>query len=195
VDVARLAKGADVVTIGNGITLTPASREFIRQLVRSLGEHGKPMVLDAGALRTVRIQDCSGCLLTPHANEYAGLLANSGIEDGHFRDVQERLRDNVILLKRTHRGHGETVILSRDRAIVNRTGTAAMTKGGTGDVLAGLAAGLIAQGNNLFMSAACAAYVNGRTGELLAREQGFGFTASDLARNIPRVLRRFQRIA
>jgi NAD(P)H-hydrate epimerase len=194
-DAARLAKGADAVVLGNGITLTPASREFIRLLVRHFSEHGKPLVLDAGALHVVRIQDCRGTVLTPHAREYEDLLRHSGIEGHDFRDIQERLRDNVILLKRVHKGHGETVILGKTRAVVNRAGTAAMTKGGTGDVLTGLTAGLIAQGNDPYMAAACAAYVNGKAGELLTREQGFGFTASDLARALPRVLKRFQHIA
>jgi NAD(P)H-hydrate epimerase len=188
--VLELARTADVVAIGNGITLAPASAAFIRALVRKLASLKKPVVLDAAALRTVRIQDCRHAVLTPHANEYAHLLRNSALVGAGYPDVQRHLNDTVLLLKKGH-----CVILDHARAAETRTGTAGMTKGGMGDVLAGLTAGLIAQGNDQFTAACAAAYVNGKAGEFLTREQGFGFTASDLALSLPRVLKRFQRIA
>ena len=67
-------------------------------------------------------------------------------------------------------------------------GNAGMTKGGTGDVLAGLCAGFLAQTRDLEQSAVNAAYFNGLIGDiLLKRKKGFTYLASDMAEEIKRI--------
>jgi NAD(P)H-hydrate epimerase len=71
---------------------------------------------------------------------------------------------------------------------VNRTGNAGMTKGGTGDVLAGLIAALACK-NDLFLAGGAGAYLNGLAGDRLQRRVGFAYNASDLVEEIPLTLR------
>jgi len=63
-----------------------------------------------------------------------------------------------------------------------------MTKGGTGDVFAGLVAGLYAQ-NEAFVSEVCASYINKKAGEDLYKKNGYWFNASDLAERIPETMK------
>ena len=81
------------------------------------------------------------------------------------------------------------IILSKDRYLLNHTGNEAMTKGGTGDVLAGLCAGFLAQSKDLVKSASAAAWINGHIGDILAkRKHGPFFLASDMVEEIKRIL-------
>ena len=69
----------------------------------------------------------------------------------------------------------------------NRTGDPAMTVGGTGDVLAGIAGALLCR-LPAFDAACIAAYVSGRAGEAVVAERGGGMLASDIVNKIPSVL-------
>ena len=66
-----------------------------------------------------------------------------------------------------------------------------MTIAGTGDVLSGLTAGFIAQSNDLFNSACAAAFINGLAGEEAQKHIGRSFTASDLTKYIPKLIKRY----
>ena len=181
-EVLKLAKGADVVEIGNGISLE--SKKFMQKIIKKVG---KPLVIDAGALRVIRLQDVKNAVLLPHAKEFEALLKNSKLTE---KSVQEHLGSNVLVIK----GHPKTIIMSKNKTAVNTSGNAGMTHGGTGDVLAGVITGLIAQGNDLFTSAKIAAYVNGKSGELLYEKLGFGYLASDLVKTFPIILKKYQKI-
>ncbi len=182
-EVLALAEKADVVEIGNGISFTPGAAEFMWKVAT---QARRPVVLDAAALRVVRLQDVSGAVFLPHAKELEVLLENSRIL---LKDVQKYLGSNVLVKK----GHPRTEIISKDQVVVSSTGNAGMTHGGTGDVLAGIVAGLMAQGNDAFRAACAAVYCNGRAADLLFRKKGFGYLASDMVEMIPTVLKRFQR--
>ncbi len=64
-----------------------------------------------------------------------------------------------------------------------------MTKGGTGDVLAGLTAALYCKNDDPFLVASCASFINKKAGENLFRKVGYYFNSSDLADEIPRIMR------
>lgn len=96
--------------------------------------------------------------------------------------------NNVVLLKGRY-----DIILSEKNIFINTTGNEGMTVGGTGDVLAGIVAGLLSQKNYAFTSSAVAAYANGAAGDILYNEMGIGFLASDLIPLIPVVLKRFRK--
>ncbi len=182
-EVVKLAEKADVVEIGNGIAFTPEAKEFMQQVLWKIK---KPLVIDAAALRVIRLQDVKNSILLPHAKELEALLKNSRLTES---EIPKNLGSNVLVKK----GHPETATISKNKIAYNRTGNAGMTHGGTGDVLAGIVAALVAQGNNLFTSAVAATYVNGKAADLLYRKKGFGYIASDLVEAIPLVLRKFQR--
>jgi len=182
-EVLKLTKDADVIEIGNGIAFTPGAKEFMQRII---AKFNKPLVLDAAALRVVRMQQLKNAVLLPHAKELKALLANSRIKE---KDLQKNLGTNVLIKK----GHPKTIIMSRTKTETNTTGNAGMTHGGTGDVLAGIVAGLISQGNDPFIACCAAAYANGKAADILYKQKGFGYLASDLVNMMPFMLKQFQK--
>lgn len=145
-----------------------------------------PLVLDADALTllspiTHGFTDCD--VMTPHVGEFRRAFpgiysaAQSHIDAARAAAAYARC---VVLLKGP-----DTVVAAPDgRAIVNTTGTPFLASAGSGDVLAGLIAGLIAQGMPSFEAAAAAAWLHGRAGEAC----GPGLIADDIPEKIPRLL-------
>ena len=89
----------------------------------------------------------------------------------------------VILLK------GQVDIVSDGKRVkLNYTGNPGMTVGGTGDVLTGIVAALLAQKADSFEAAVAAAFVNGAAGDLVVSELGYHIVATDLIEHIPQVL-------
>ena len=88
----------------------------------------------------------------------------------------------LILLK-----GGKDEVAFNDRQVTIEGGSAGMTKGGTGDVLAGLAAALYCK-NDAWTSAVAASYINKKAGEALAGKMGYWFNATDLANQIPQTM-------
>ena len=84
--------------------------------------------------------------------------------------------------------------MSKTKKAFNSSGHPGMTHGGCGDVLAGIIAGLVAQGNDKFLSCKIAAYINGKAAEKLAKKFGVGFLASDLILEIPQMLKKYQKV-
>ncbi len=192
-EIIRMSKEFDVLLVGNGLGLRRETKSFAKKVVKSLS---CVKVIDADAIKSIRLQDAENSIITPHRAEFDFLLGNSGIKAGHM-SLQEKIAaakkiigNNVILLK-VRSGSVTGIVFSKDKIAYNTVGNAGMTAAGTGDVLAGLCAGLAAQGNSLFASACAAAYVNGCAGDLLFREYGYGFTATDLADKISFVLKRW----
>ncbi len=117
------------------------------------------------------------------------ILANKNInneEDINLRInlIQNKLKNNIILFK----GPVDKII-SKDKIRLNKTGNEGMTKGGTGDILTGIIASLVSQGNSFFDSAYYAAFINGRAGDILKDKLGYGFLASDILDEIPYIMK------
>jgi NAD(P)H-hydrate epimerase len=164
----------DSLLIGPG--LSEQSDKFIKKII---GQTNIPKVIDATAIKSTDLAEVDNAIFTPHQKEFEILLTNSNLNEDNFRD---HLNNNVVLLK-----GAEDKIFSQNQQAKNITGNSVMTKGGTGDVLAGLAAGFAAQGYSLFESACKAAYINGAVGDYLQEKMGITFIASDLVKNIHQV--------
>ena len=167
--IVKLAGNFDVVLVGNGIGRRPETVKFAAEICRKVKGF---KVIDADAIKAVRLQDMSDSVITPHRKEFEILLSNSRCNE---KNVRSKIGNNVILLK----GATDRIIF-RDRTAYNRTGHAGMTVAGTGDVLAGLAAGILAQEKNPWKAALAAARVNGKIGRALAKKYGYGYKASDM---------------
>lgn len=186
-DVIEQAK-ADVLLLGNGA----GTDERTRALFRKLMALPQPKVLDADALKAVRERDCERCILTPHRKELETFLENSGSRQAALpvKEDPEELqtvlsgfidRGNILLLK-----GAPDYVIGREIAR-NETGNPGMTKGGTGDVLAGLCAGYYAQLRDPWHAACNAAYLNGQLGDILMeRKKGYTYLASDLVEELTR---------
>lgn len=185
-DILQMAKQSDVILLGNGAGEKPRTQRLIRRLASLEGKK----IIDADGIKAVQIKALKNAIITPHPHELDIFLENSNEPvPKDMGDLQGQIPDffaqgNVLLIK----GTADTII-SHDRIRQNRTGNPGMTRGGTGDVLAGLAAGLYAQIADPFDAACSAAFINGRIGDILeARHKGHSFIASDMIAEIKRLL-------
>jgi len=173
-----LAERADVVVCGNGLGTDSQAA------VESVAPHCKKAVFDADALQLPLPAASGETIYTPHAGEFARITGTALPDDtvGRARAARKAgIRGTVIL-----KGHTD-IITDGTRVRFNRTGDPAMTVGGTGDVLSGVAGALLCH-LPAFEAACIAAYVCGKAGESVAAERGSGMLASDLVDRIPSVL-------
>ncbi len=174
----RAAREADVVVIGPGLGADS------HDLILRVAEASRRAVIDADALR-LPLPKAGETIYTPHSREFARAFDEelSGDPEKDATVVRDACPESAsILLK------GETDIISDGRRVrFNRTGVPAMTVGGTGDILAGVAAALLCR-MPAFEAAAVAAYATGRAGEEAAQSIGDGLIASDLLLFIAQIL-------
>lgn len=162
----------------------------------------KKWVIDAGALQMMEpkwlVPLNGNVILTPHPREF-GMIFSSVIPN-LVRDPKQKNEEmlNQVqhdIVKQMAEKYNCTILLkgktdivcSSSKCIEVSGGNAGMTKGGTGDVLAGLVAALACK-NDLFLSALAGSYFNKQAGESLFEKVGFYFNASDLADEIPHVM-------
>ena len=177
------AAEVDVVVLGPGLGEAPETMDAVAGFLA--GYEGRAVV-DADALAVVPDVETDATLVcTPHQGELRE-MGGPGSDDWRERAdlVQDFAADlgHVLLVKGAY-----DVISDGEETRVNRTGNPGMTVGGTGDVLAGVTAALLAVSDPL-CAAAMAAYANGRAGDLLVEERGYGLLASDLPAEIRCVL-------
>lgn len=142
----------------------------------------KKWVVDAGALQMVQPQLLtSHVIITPHPGELERVLSKLG--SSSQQGVSQLLQTGVTVLLKGQTDH----VYSAGQDIEIEGGNAGMTKGGTGDVLAGLVAGLYAT-NEAVPAAVVASAVNKKAGDALYETVGPFFNASDLAKKVPPVL-------
>lgn len=179
----------DAILIGPGMTTHEDSARLVRQIVS--GDRG-PIVVDADALNV-----CAGetgvlsnkdVILTPHPGEMARLLGISvdKVQEDRVaaaRSLAEKTGAVTVL-----KGAGTVVLAPGMAPMINMTGNPGMATGGSGDVLGGLMAGLVAQGMELADAARAAVYIHGRAGDIaaLVNSQAAMIT-SDIIRMFPPV--------
>lgn len=190
-EVYGAAEGKQAVALGPGLGTSDATVDTVRELVKGLAE--VPLVLDADGLNafTGRIGDIGArrgpTVLTPHPGEMARLLGTTSAE------VQA---DRVGAARRAARSSGAVVILKGHLSLVaepegevyvNPTGNPGMASGGSGDVLTGLVAALLAQGYDALVAAQLAVYLHGLAGDLaLVDGAPEALSAGDLIDALPR---------
>src|SRR6058998_2502785 len=189
--ILEIASGMDAAVIGPGLGATDATKDAIRVLVRALN---LPTVLDADAL-TAAGEDL-GCLagkrgiVTPHHKEYEVLTGTTLPGDP---------RVTIEAVKAFAKKSGFTVLLKGAPDVIadgashrlNKVHNVGMTKGGTGDSLAGICGGLLAKRVPPFIAARMAAFANGYAGNLAFEEKSYGMMTTDLIEKVPRVLKDF----
>lgn len=195
--ILKRAAAADVVVVGSGLSRTPEAAELARRLISGCP---RPLVIDADGLNALEgatkllEQGDAPRVLTPHLGEAARLtgLSAATLEAKRLDAALEwagRLR-SVLVLK----GAPTVTAAPRGIATVNPTGNAGLASAGTGDVLCGVIAALMAQGLDAYDAARLAAFVHGAAGDLAAAEIGaVGFSAGDCVERLPRVIQRLRR--
>ena len=198
----ELTKAMTVLAIGPGISRVPETSALVRALV----ERSKiPIVLDADGLNAFegRAEELSGkgrtLVITPHPGEMARLAGCS------IPDVQ---KDRLGVARKFAREHELIVVLKGNRTLViqpdgeawvNTTGNPGMSTGGTGDILTGMVAGMIAQSKavrnpDVILQAVCAAvHLHGLAADVMLNEVGeHAMVATDLLRGLPRAMAQAQ---
>lgn len=190
-------KRLNAVVLGPGLGVGRQTREMVIAALTSgagasakAGATKKGVVLDADAITA--FQDDSEflfrllhdrCVLTPHAGEFErlfpGLLDQSASKLDAVRAAAKRA-GCVVLLK----GADTVIAAPPGKAAINANAPPSLATAGAGDVLAGLVAGLLAQGMAAFDAAACAAWLHGEA----ANRLGPGLIAEDLPEMLPKVL-------
>ena len=165
----------------NAVLIGPGAGGPMRGAVRAVHAAGRAMALDADALRPGLPEGRGGRhLMTPHEGEFARMFDCTGDRLSRAR-AAAAASGWTILLKGP-----ETVVASPcGRAAVNDCAPAWLATAGSGDVLAGMAVGLMAQGLPAFEAGAAAAWLHGRA----AARFGAGLIAEDLPDMLPAVLR------
>jgi NAD(P)H-hydrate epimerase len=197
-DVLKLSNGFDAVLVGNGIGMH--AKSFVKKYVK---ESNKLLVIDADGIKAISISDIDNAILTPHNRELGIFLKNSKIKKNTIKKIinEKNIKNKSLLIKKIlndKKNKNKRIIIllkgpvdaviSKDKVRLNRTGNAGMTKAGTGDVLAGLCAGFLAQSDDLFQSAVNGAYFNGLIGDILLRKKkGFTYLASDMVDEIKKI--------
>jgi hydroxyethylthiazole kinase-like uncharacterized protein yjeF len=191
----KLVEGKTVLAVGPGIGTHAETAEFVRAVVN---KYPLPVVLDADGLNAFAgrmdafgpgVRPAGATVLTPHPGEMARLTG---------RKTAEIQAQRVEVAREFARKHGVNLVLKGFRSLtagpdgqvwVNSTGNPGMATGGTGDVLTGLLAGLLAQypGRSVTEVAASAVYLHGLAGDLAAQEFGqASLIAGDLLEAVPR---------
>jgi hydroxyethylthiazole kinase-like uncharacterized protein yjeF len=181
-----LARRTAAVLVGPGMMEAETTAAFVRGLLPLFGS--SRVVLDAAAMDAVAMLGVleQPVLLTPHAGEMAHLsgLAREAVEAQPLDVAREHARrwGAVVALK----GATTCIADAQGHAWRHQGGTSGLATSGSGDVLAGIAAGLAARGASLEHAAVWAVALHARAGELLARQVGpLGFLARELAAKVP----------
>ncbi len=187
---AALARGKEAVLVGPGLSTHASTGEFLYNLLPKLSG---PAVIDADALNLLGLRPemlarlPRPAVLTPHPGEFARLTGLSTAEV-----LKRRLelapafaaKHNVYLVLKGYR----TLVAAPDgRLFINPTGNPGMATGGSGDVLSGILASLLAQVKDPFLSALAGVYVHGLSGDLAAEALSEkALVAGDIIRYLPK---------
>jgi ADP-dependent NAD(P)H-hydrate dehydratase / NAD(P)H-hydrate epimerase len=190
-----LVKGMSVLAIGPGVSRNAETAEFVRTVV---GKYAMPMVLDADGLNAFdgHAKELNGrgraLVITPHPGEMARLagLSTTAVQHDRLNVARTFAREHEVTV--VLKGHRTLVVLPDGTTWVNTTGNPGMATGGTGDILTGIIAGLIAQFPDRVTEAVTGAVLlHGLAGDV-ARES-FGeqsLVATDLVRTLPQAMQR-----
>ena len=191
------AAKADSLLIGPGLGGDASTQRLVRRLLASV-DPALPVVLDADGLNAVAAHDDASAflhehargrlLLTPHLGELRRLVRDQDFDPARRIEATARLASewNAALL---FKGMPSVVAGPDGEAFVGGAGGTALATAGTGDVLAGLSAGLCAQGLSVLHVGACALHLGGRSADQFTADQsGRALVASDLVAGLRRPL-------
>ncbi len=185
----EVSRGKAALVIGGGMGRTKETQEAI---IEFLSTNTLPAVIDADAIHALakspQAVKGKNSVITPNTFEFYVLTGREVYklsEEEKVKIVQEEALklQTTILLK------GKIDIISNGKEVaLNRTGSPYLSKGGTGDTLAGIAGALLARGIDAFIAAQAAAYINGLAGETAAKKLKESLLATDLIEAISKVI-------
>lgn len=196
----ELLKTMSVAAIGPGISRDPHTATLVRSLVAN---HKIPMVVDADGLNAFQghTGELSGkdrtLVITPHPGEMARLAgcSTADVQKDRLGVARSFAQEHelIVVLK----GHRTLVVQPDGEAWVNTTGNPGMSTGGTGDILTGMVAAMIAQNpKNVTLAVCTAVHLHGLAADLMLENVGeHSMIATDLLRGLPEAFWSAQRTA
>lgn len=182
------------VAIGPGIGTSDATLSALEDFLKIASANNRPVILDADALNCIAIKPSLLdylpilSILTPHAGEFDRIF-------GHFPSTTARLAKAIEVAKTYKviivlKGYYTATVRPDGKVYYNSSGTPALATAGSGDVLTGLMAGLMAQGIKPEIASLSAVYIHGVAGRLAEEQHGsYGVCADDIADNIGRAIK------
>ncbi len=185
----------DIVALGPGIGTHDLT---VRAVETFVSKASHPLLIDADGLNCIAqrpmILDCIPpmSVLTPHAGEFDRMFGEHASQEARIRTaIQKAETYNIIILLK---GRYTTVVRPDRRLLFSASGGPALATPGSGDVLTGVIAALLAQGYSPDIAAAAGAYIHGTAGQMAAERHGdYGVLASDIADNIGAAIREIMR--
>ncbi len=185
-----LPKHVDAATIGMGLSVR---KEGLLRLIKELHNNNTKLVLDASALIPDILDIVRDDIITPHIGEFKRLFGTKLSDDEQVRIEMVKQYaskyDITILLKAY-----TDIISDGEKVGLNKTHNCAMTVGGSGDVLAGITASLLAKDLDTFNAALMAAFINGSAGNRAYNRLGLHIMPIDIIDSIPYVMKEHERI-
>lgn len=185
--------GADVVAVGCGLSTDDVAESIVSHIMKY---NQKPCVLDADGINLLAkhkewlAERNFPMIITPHMKEMARFM------ECEVKDLQ---KERIDYLQKAVKAYDITCVLKDARTVIasdekriciNTTGNAAMAKGGSGDVLTGVIAGIMAQGVSCQDAAPLGAYLHGMAGDAAKNKKGcYSVLASDIVTSISDILK------
>ncbi|MBR3844538.1 MAG: NAD(P)H-hydrate dehydratase [Clostridia bacterium] len=187
--VANECMKATACLVGCGSKKTPFTRDVVLELISS---YTAPLVIDADGINSIhshidRLKERKGeTVLTPHPGEMARLLGKTieQVQENRIETAQSFAKEYgvIVVLK----GAGTVIAGSHGELAVSLTGNSGLSKGGSGDVLAGMITSFLAQGMDAFQSACVGVWLHGLAGEITSQKLSRrGMLPSDVIECLP----------
>lgn len=183
----------DVLLIGCGLGQGFLSKYKFKNFINKWRRSDKPAIIDADGLNILAKTNLSlpkNCIITPHPAEASRLLkieVNEVVSNPEIYATKLSQKYNCVTVLKTHR----TIICNSNGEIyINEHGNSALAKAGTGDILAGIISGLLAQKMEPFEAAKLGVYLHSRAGELASQElTEYSVLASELIEYLPKTMK------
>lgn len=192
--ILNLLEGKSAVAVGPGITTNPETVALIGEILPQIQ---CPLVLDADALNALSLHKDwlrklkPETVLTPHPKEMSRLtgIPTEEIQKNRITTASQFSSNHSLTL--VLKGSPSLIALADGSLVINPTGNAGMATGGSGDVLTGIIAGLMAQGLSTAQASIAGAYIHGEAGDYFAESASqTTLIAGDLLRCLPETLKR-----
>ncbi len=193
-EIEEILKKIDVIVLGPGASLKGSAQALLRKVAKSID---KPLVIDADAITAISA-DCDiltkrkakQVVLTPHEGEFKRLSKVQVFESKKTRKELVKdyaLRYNLTLVFKGHR----TLVSDGKKLFENITGNPGMATAGTGDVLTGVIAGLMAQGVGAYDASSLGVYLHGLAADLAVKDKTqSSLIASDIIEYLPKAFKK-----
>jgi NAD(P)H-hydrate epimerase len=189
-----LLQQATSILIGPGLGTAPETIDSIQEIINTATNHHKPIVIDADAIhpfsKIINLIKNTQIIITPHATEYHKLTG---------KILPKSLEKRITEITTWAKEHKLTVLFKGPTDIITNGNTTklntihnpAMTVGGTGDILAGIASALLSKNVAPFSAACITAFINGTAGNYAFNQKSYGLLPTDIIENIPLVLQKY----